>query len=198
MSKRYVLGFGIFGLAILLTLVVWQVSFKFGDYTPADAGQTFAFWAISTLIFILTVALGARLFRICVKLYLERQTGREGSRIQSKLVFGALALSLLPVVFLVAFGWVILNRTLTKWFSRPAENIKIELTDTSIALGEEVQGRAQALANWLASQPEANVSADLCTANRIAELSIENGTGGTRVLCQDAEAAPPGQPAGAG
>ena len=198
MRKRYVLGFGLVGLAILLTLVLWQVSFKFGEYTPADAGQTFAFWAISTLIFILTVALGARLFKICAKLYLDRQSGREGSRIQSKLVFGALALSLLPVVFLVAFGWAILNRTLTKWFSRPAENMKIELADTAIAMGEEVQGRAQALANWLASQPEANVSAELCGANRIAELSLETSAGATRVLCRDPENPPSSQPAGPG
>ena len=41
------------------------------------------------------------LFRTGVKLYLERQADREGSRIKTKLVAGALALSLLPVVFLV-------------------------------------------------------------------------------------------------
>ena len=58
------------------------------------------------------------LFREGVKLYIARQSSREGSRIKSKLVMGALALSLLPVVFLVAFGYAILNRTLDKWFSR--------------------------------------------------------------------------------
>src|SRR5215831_10844796 len=116
MRTRYVLVSGFAALALLLTLIVWQVSFNFGDYAPTNAAQTFGLWAMSTLIFVLTVALGARLFRICVKLYLERQSGREGSRIQSKLVFGALALSLLPVVFLAAFGYAILNRTLTRWF----------------------------------------------------------------------------------
>src|SRR5579864_3059429 len=99
MRKRYVFVSSLAVLAVLLTLVVWQVSFNFGEYGPTNAAQTFGFWALSTLIFVLTVGLGARLFRICVKLYLERQSGREGSRIQSKLVFGALALSLLPVVF---------------------------------------------------------------------------------------------------
>jgi two-component system nitrogen regulation sensor histidine kinase NtrY len=189
MRKRYVFGGGVVLLALLLTLVVWQVSFKFGEYGPADAAQTFAFWAVSTLIFILTVTLLVRLVRTAVKLYLERHSGREGSRIQSKLVFGALALSLLPVVFLFLFGYVILNRTLKTWFSRPGENIRIELIDTAVALGDEVQGRAQALANGLAAQPgllgdAANFS-QVCLSNRIAELRIEDSNGVGQVLCSE-------------
>jgi two-component system nitrogen regulation sensor histidine kinase NtrY len=185
MRKRY--GFAA-ALLLLLTLVVWQVSFKF-EYVPTDAAQTFLFWAVSTLIFILTVWLLARLIKTAVKLYLERQSGREGSRIKSKLFFGALALSLVPVVFLFLFGRGILNRALDKWFSAPADNIRIELTKTSIALGDEVQGRAQALANWLAEQPgslgERPDLPEMCAPNRIAELIIEDSHGVGRVLCQE-------------
>ena len=194
MRKRYVFGSGLVVLALLLTLVVWQVSFKFGEFGPADAAQTFGLWALSTLIFILTVVLLVRLIRTAVKLYLERQSGREGSRLKSKLVFGALALSLLPVVFLYAFGYGILNRTLKTWFTRPADRIKIELVDTAVALGDEVQGRAQALANWLALQPEliaastatntVNLS-QVCLSNRIAELRMEDSQGVGKMLCQD-------------
>ena len=173
-------------LAILLTLVVWQVSFTFGDIAPTTAVQTFLFWAVSTLIFLLTVTLGFMLFRETVKLYLERQRNREGSRIRSKLVFGALALSLLPVVFLVLFSFAVLNRNLDKWFSAPVEGMNIQLRDAAVGLGEEVQARADALVNWLASMPEVqNESADfarLCLENRIAELRID-GAGGNRVLC---------------
>lgn len=187
MRKRYVIGSGLAALVILLTLVVWQVSFNFGDYAPANAAQTFAFWAVSTLIFLLTVTLGFMLFRTAVKLYLERQSGREGSRIQSKLVFGALALSLLPVIFLVAFSYVILNRTLAKWFSRPAEGIRLELIDTAVSLGDDVQGRAQALANWLALVPGvASGTADyrtICRENRIWELRVQDSSGAIEELC---------------
>ncbi len=154
MRKRYLFGSGLVLLAILLTLVVWQVSFSFGEYGPANTSQTFVFWAISTLIFLLTVTLGFMLFRTGVKLYIERQSHREGSRIKSKLVFGALALSLLPVVFMLAFSYVILNRNVEKWFSRPAEGVRTNLVDSAAALDEEVQDRAQALANWLATLPD--------------------------------------------
>ena len=63
MRKRYLIWSGIALLAILVTLVIWQVSFSFGGYGPADAAQTFVFWAVSTLVFLLTVTLGFLLFR---------------------------------------------------------------------------------------------------------------------------------------
>ena len=185
--KRYLIGAGIALLVILLGLVEWQVSFDFGNYAPANATQTVTFWAISTLIFLLTVTLGFMLFRTGVKLFLERQSGREGSRIQSKLVFGALALSVVPVAFLFAFSYMILNHNLDKWFSRPGENVKIDLVDTAVALGDEVQSRAQALANWLAGEhglaPGDRNPALLCVENRIAELRVEDARGVGRVIC---------------
>jgi len=187
MRKRYLYGSGLVLLAILLTLVVWQVSFSFGEYGPANTSQTFVFWATSTLIFLLTVTLSFMLFRTGVKLYIERQSHREGSRIKSKLVFGALALSLLPVVFMLAFSYVILNRNVEKWFSRPAEGVRTSLVDSAAALDEEVQDRAQALANWLATSPDVRTAsadfAKLCADNRISELRLE-----TANLCPADEA----------
>ncbi|HTS74751.1 MAG TPA: ATP-binding protein [Bryobacteraceae bacterium] len=177
MRKRYLIGSGLVLLAILLTLVVWQVSLSFGEYGPADTAQTFVFWAVSTLIFLLTVMLGFMLFREGVKLYITWQSRREGSRIKSKLVMGALALSLLPVVFLVAFGYAILNRTLDKWFGKPAERVRTNLVETATALDNEVRDRGQALANWIALLPEVrNGNADfarICSENRIASLRID-------------------------
>jgi len=187
MRKRYLFWSGLALLAILLTLVVWQVSFSFGEYGPADAPQTFVFWAVSTLIFLLTVTLGFMLFRTGVKLYLERQANREGSRIKTKLLAGALALSLLPVVFLGLFSYVILNRNVEKWFSRPAEGIRTDLVQSSRALSAEVQGRANIMARWVASLPE--VAADgvnyavLCRENNIASLEIRRPGAPPNIVC---------------
>ena len=187
MRKRYLFWSGLALLAILLTLVVWQVSFSFGEYGPADAPQTFVFWAVSTLIFLLTITLGFMLFRTGVKLYLERQANREGSRIKTKMLAGALALSLLPVVFLGLFSYVILNRNVEKWFSRPAEGIRTDLVQSSRALSAEVQGRANIMARWVASLPE--VAADgvnyalLCRENNIASLEIRRPGAPPNIVC---------------
>lgn len=176
MRRRYIYISGVVLLAILLTLIVWQQAFTFGEYAPASAAQTFVFWAVSTLIFLLTVTLSFMLFREGVKLYIARQSNREGSRIRSKLALGALALSLLPVVFFVAFSWGILNRTIAKWFSLPGEGIRTSLVETAQALDDEVQGRAQALANWVVTIPEVRGGtadfARICAENRISTLRI--------------------------
>jgi PAS domain S-box-containing protein len=193
MRKRHLFAAGVVVLAILLTLVVFQVSLTFGEYGPTNAAQTFLFWAVSTLIFLLTVTLGFMLFRETVKLYLERQRKQEGSRIRSKLVFGALALSLLPVVFLFLFSYAVLNRNLDKWFSAPVEGMSNQLRDAAEGLGEEVQSRADALAHWLAALPEVqNGTADftrLCRENRIDQLRIDSPAG-SRILCASSSSVP--------
>ncbi len=187
MRKRYLFWSGLALLAILLPLIVWQVSFSFGDYGPTTTAQTFIFWAVSTLIFLLTVTLGFMLFRTGVKLYLERQANREGSRIKTKLLAAALALSLLPVVFLALFSYVILNRNVEKWFSRPAEGIRANLSRSNAALSSEVQGRASALVRWIAELPEVDAGgvnyAVLCRENNIASLEIRRPGAPSNIVC---------------
>jgi two-component system, NtrC family, nitrogen regulation sensor histidine kinase NtrY len=186
--KRYIYGSLIVLLAILLTLLVWQMSFSFGEFGPVSALQTFVFWAVSTLTFLLAVTLGFMLFRTGIKLFIERQANKEGSRIQTKLVGGALALSLLPVICLVWFSYVVLNRNVEKWFSRPAEGVRTSLVDAEKALANEVNGHAAALAQWLAALPEVqNRTANfdrLCRENKIAALELISPQGYTRQVCQ--------------
>ena len=121
MKKRVLYGTAIVLLAISVVLVVWLGSFNLGDYGPSNPQQTFLFWAVSILIFILMVTLGFILVRTGVKLYVERQSNREGSRIKTKLVVGALALSFMPAFFLVLFSYLILNVNLQRWLLAPGD-----------------------------------------------------------------------------
>src|SRR5208283_3444418 len=117
MRKRIAFGSAVVLVSILVSLVVSQGSFNLGFApAPSNVQQTYLFWAVSTLIFILTIGLGFLLFRTVVKLYIERQTNRPGSHIKSKLIGGALALSALPVFFLVVWSVSVLNRNLESWF----------------------------------------------------------------------------------
>jgi len=200
MRKRLLYGSGIAALAVLVTLVVWQGSFSFGDYGPESAGQTFVFWAVSTLVFLLTLTLGFILFRTAVKLYIERRSNREGSRIKTKMVIGALALSFLPVFFLVLWSYYLLNRNLDKWFSRPAVGIGNQLMDVRYALEREVRGKAQLQAEWLASLPQtvryletglrpAAFFEPLCEKSGIREARLLKEGGDVLVVCAPREGA---------
>lgn len=154
MKRRLLIGSGAVLLALSVTLVVWQGSFDFGTYGPSNPTQTFIFWAVSTLTFLLMVTLGFMLFRTGVKLYIERRSNREGSRIKTKLVLGALALSFLPVFFLVLFSVHVLNRNLDKWFGRPVEMEHLTYVEMAEALKGELRARAGLQAELLAARPE--------------------------------------------
>ena len=186
MRKRYLIGPGLALLAILVTLVVWQGSFNLDQFAPSSIQQTYLFWAVSTLVFILTVMLGFILFRTAVRLYIERQSNRPGSHIKSKLIGGALALSVLPVVFLVLWSVSVLNRNLDSWFSRPARSMNVDLSQVGTALDQVVRDKLDAQAHWLASQSmgeSADFYEHFCMANQIEHAEIENPRGVRRLLC---------------
>lgn len=195
MYKRVVYGIGIATLALLVALVVWQGSFSFGDFGPSNPQQAYTFWAVSTLIFLLTVTLGFMLTRNFVKLYVERHSNREGSRIRTKLVLGALALTTTPVVFLVVFSVSVLNRNIDKWFSRPAEDIRLDLISIGTAIDRETRMRGHALADWLlttvqvqgALKGEPGLEGSLqhvCVDRAIAELHVQPRDGIAVRLCR--------------
>ena len=187
MRKRVMFGLAVLLLSILASLVVSQGSFNLGAFAPAPSNiqQTYLFWAVSTLIFILTVGLGFMLFRTVVKLYIERHTNRPGSHIKSKLIGGALALSVLPIFFLVLWSVSVLNLNLDKWFSRPARTMNIDLVQIANALNQEVADKLTAQAHWLASQPaqSADFYERFCQDNQIEKAEIESADGSGRMLC---------------
>jgi two-component system, NtrC family, nitrogen regulation sensor histidine kinase NtrY len=155
MKKRLIYGSGIFLLLVLMTLVVWQGgSFSSTVYTPADPTQTLVLWPVSLLIFILMVALGFMLVRNGVKLLVERRSNREGSRIRTKLVAGAIALSITPVVFMVIFSYEVMSHNLDKWQTRPMQNSKADFDEIATALTGLLQDKAEAQAGLLAHSPD--------------------------------------------
>src|SRR6185437_15424230 len=116
-------------------------------------------------------------------------------RIRTKLVIGALALSILPVFFLVLFSLGVLNRNLLTWFSRPGEGIKQDLVEVAAAIDHTVQEKAQAQANWFSTLPEvrdvAGPDADphkdffqrKCRENAVDRLAVQRPDGSSIPLC---------------
>src|SRR5215831_5610067 len=121
MRRRLLFGFGAVLLVLSVLLVAWQGSFNLRNFNPTNPGQTLVYWPTLILIFVLMVTLGFILFRELVKLYFARQSNQEGSRIRTKLVMGALALSITPVICLVLFSFYVLGHSLQFWFTNPVD-----------------------------------------------------------------------------
>ena len=203
MSKRAAYGTGSAILAILVALVVWQGSFSLVDLDPTGPEQVPVYWAVSTLVFLLTVIVGFMLFRAAMRLYTERRSNREGSRIRTKLVVGALALCIVPVFFLVLWSVQILNFNIQRWFSRPAEGIRLDLVEVGEALEREVRAKLDAQARWIATldQVKAVVAgrrdseyfSHLCRDYAIDEMHLEMPGKDPLALCSEPQRDIPGR-----
>ncbi|MDP9054723.1 MAG: ATP-binding protein [Acidobacteriota bacterium] len=155
MPRRLSYAFGALLFIALLALIVWQGSFP-GSFTlaPDDPDQTFVFYGLSILIFLLFVWLGFYFTRLLWKLWVERASDRPGSRIRTKLVAGALLLSVMPVFFMVLWSVYVLNNSMSKWFSRPTEHELVDFDRISVALDRQTRDKARAEAELLAALPE--------------------------------------------
>src|SRR3984957_9054741 len=134
---------------IFLTLLLAAV-FTFGSLDvpiePSNWRAVISLYSVSSFIFAALIIFGLIFFRTIVRLLMERSKDQLGSRFKTKMVVGAMALSLLPVVFMFFVSYSLLNRTLGRWFPRPleiaSENTQLLLND----LGQSQIPRLHALA----------------------------------------------------
>jgi hypothetical protein len=97
------------------------------------------------------------------------------------MVMGALLLSLGPVIFLFLFSYGLLNRSIEKWFSRPAEDVQYRTNVIVSLLTEYATTNARDEAKRIAATPDAQKSFD--TGNftfvmnefRRSEVTLQGG-----------------------
>jgi len=188
MPKRLLNALAAILLLASATLVLWQGSFDFGKFRPEDPEQTFVFFGLSLLIFLLMVTLGFMLVRIVFKLWVERRGDRFGSRIRAKLVAGALALSLMPVFFMVLFNYYVMNRTLARWFTGPTEHVVADFQHMTTVLEQQTRAKALAEAQLIAAMPETVAQIEnpaLADTPWLDAVSRQHGITAARVLPAD-------------
>ena len=125
-------------------MIFSQATFKLTFLQPDTSEETLIFAALSALIFLLFVALTFVLLRTLLRLYAERKTGVMGSKLRSRMVMGALLLSLGPVIFLFMFSYGLINRSIEKWFSRPVEDVQYRTSVVASLLTDYAAANARA------------------------------------------------------
>src|SRR6185437_10744683 len=149
--RKRVIGLGILFAAMLVVLFApqaWSLHFQ---PSPQNAWLLFV---LSALGFLGTVTLALILMRQMVKLYAERRAQVLGAQFKTKLVIGALALSLTPVICMFGFTYGLINRTLDKWFSQPVQTVRDDNQSTLNLLTQFVADNAQAEATLIAGSPD--------------------------------------------
>ncbi len=139
---------------VLVTLLLAAV-FTLGSLDvplePRSWREVIALYAVSSFITAALMVFGLIFVRSFVRLRMERSKAQLGARFKTKMVLGAMAVSLLPVVFMFFVSYSLLNRTLGRWFPRPLEIASEETQKLLNDLGHgtlsrlQMQGRQAAL-----------------------------------------------------
>ncbi len=156
-KQRWILGIG----GILLTLLLAAV-FTFGSldvpFHPKSWREVMALYAVSSFITAALLIFLLILGRTTLRLWVERRREQLGARFKTKMVVGAMALSLLPIVFMFIVSYSLINRSLLLWFPKPLEIASEETQKLLNDLGRTQLPRLRGLA--LQAQAEMQRSGD--------------------------------------
>jgi two-component system nitrogen regulation sensor histidine kinase NtrY len=154
-KQRWGLAIG----GILLTLLLAAV-FTFGSlnvpFEPKSWRAVLVLYAVSCLITAALLVFGLILARTTLRLWAERSREELGTRFKTKMVVGAMAISLLPIVFMFIVSYSLINRSLLLWFPKPLEVASDETQKLLNDLGRAQLPRLRGMA--LQAQAEANHS----------------------------------------
>jgi PAS domain S-box-containing protein len=134
---------------ILLTLLLAAV-FTFGSldvpFEPRNWRTVMVLYAVSSFITAAFLVFALILARSTLRLWAERSREQLGARFKTKMVVGAMAISLLPIVFMFIVSYSLINRSLLLWFPRPLEIASEETQKLLTDLGRTQLPRLRGMA----------------------------------------------------
>jgi PAS domain S-box-containing protein len=147
LNSKQRLGLAIGG--ILLTLLLAAV-FTFGSlnvpFEPKSWREVMTLYAVSSFITAAFLVFGLILARSTLRLWVERSREQLGARFKTKMVVGAMAISLLPILFMFIVSYSLINRSLLLWFPKPLETASEETQKLFNDLGRAQLPRLRGLA----------------------------------------------------
>ncbi|HWW23143.1 MAG TPA: ATP-binding protein [Edaphobacter sp.] len=152
---------------------------------PATTEQIFVYTGLSVVAFLLFVAVLVLLVRNVLKLYADQRSSVMGTRLRTRMLWGAVLVSLLPIAFMFAFSWGLMNRAVDRWFSQPVTEMRDDANRMALELARYTTANARAEADAIAaSLPEMTENGPasarqngeaLHNALRQREITLQNG-----------------------
>jgi two-component system, NtrC family, nitrogen regulation sensor histidine kinase NtrY len=147
MRTRLVIGGVLFALLLAAVFTLGSLDVPF----EPTGREVIDFFAISSFITAALLVFGLILIRSFVRLRMEQSKAQLGARFKTKMVLGAMAVSLLPAMFMFIVSYSLLNRTLGRWFPRPLEIASEETQKLMNDLGRGMLPRLRMLGHQVAA-----------------------------------------------
>jgi two-component system, NtrC family, nitrogen regulation sensor histidine kinase NtrY len=142
--------------AVLATLNAFNTQLP----KPATTQQIVVFTGLSIVAFLLFVAVLVLLVRNVLKLYADQRSRVMGTRLRTRMLWGAVLVSLVPIASMFAFSYQLMNRSVDRWFSQPATEVRDDSNNMALELARYTNANARAEADSIASGlPDPSVAA---------------------------------------
>ena len=135
---------------VLLGTLTWFNTSNVNFLNPATYEQTIALTALEVLLFLLLLLLLVLLFRTVLKVYVGQGSSGLGARLRSRMVLGAVIITFMPAALMFMFSYFLLNRSLERWFSPDASQLRDDSTRVVQELVEYVASNARSEAESVA------------------------------------------------
>ncbi len=148
--KMFILGLGMC-LLVLFAIFAALNAFNMGVPNPTTTQQFFVFTGLSIVAFLLFVAVLLLLVRNVLKLYADQRSRVMGTRLRTRMLWGAVLVSLIPVVFMYLFSYGLMNRAVDRWFSQPVTEMRDDSNHMALELAQYTTANARAEASSIGS-----------------------------------------------
>ncbi len=134
---------GVLLVFVLLGTLQWFNTSKVDFLNPETYGQTMFLTALEGLLFLLLLLLLVLLFRTVLKVYVGQGSSGVATRLRSRMVLGAVIITLTPAALMCLFSYYLMNRSLERWFSPNSSQLRDDSTRVVVELAEYVASNAR-------------------------------------------------------
>ena len=142
---------GVLVVFVLLGWLQWFNTTGVDFLNPETYGQTIFLTALEGLLFLLLLLLLVLLFRTVFKTYVAQGGSGLGTRLRSRMIFGAFMITVTPAALMFLFSYYLMNRSLDRWFSPDATQLRGDSTAVARELAQYVAENARGEAESIAA-----------------------------------------------
>jgi len=170
--KIVILVLGTCGLVLFAVLAALN-AFNMGIPNPTSTQGFFVFTGLSIVAFLLFVAVLLLLVRNVLKLYADQRSRVMGALLRTRMLWGAVLVSLIPIVFMFLFSYGLMNRAVDRWFSQPVTQMRDDSNHMAVELAQYTTANARAEADSIASGlPEVGAAAAISVSPPVASAAL--------------------------
>ena len=159
------------GVLLFFALLGTLQAFNIRILNPVTTGETLVFTGLTVVVFLLLMVLLMLLLRNILKLYADQSSSALGARLRTRMVLGATLIALTPAVFMFLFSFLLMNRSIDRWFSTPTTELREDSTRVVLELAEYVASNARGEAESIAASGAADLGnqaqQDVLAAHRV-------------------------------